>query len=105
LFFQHKWLKHVHVLLLAIYILSRLVDSFWPYQGQEMREWSLCVFRYKHLHFFFSLNSNISGTTIWMCKEKSWTVNVFEFRGCFTYKVRCSLTGLHCFSRSIKSEV
>jgi hypothetical protein len=23
LFFQHKWLKHVHVLLLAIYILSR----------------------------------------------------------------------------------
>jgi hypothetical protein len=38
LFFEHKWLKHVHVLLLAIYILSRLVDSFGPYQGQEMRE-------------------------------------------------------------------
>jgi hypothetical protein len=38
LFFQQKWLKHVHVLLLAIYILSRLVDSFGPYQGQEMRD-------------------------------------------------------------------
>jgi hypothetical protein len=45
LLFQHKWLKHVLVLLLAIYILSRLLDPFWPYQGQEMREWSLCTFR------------------------------------------------------------
>jgi hypothetical protein len=45
LFFQHKWLKHILVLLLAIYILSRLLDPFGPYQGQEMREWSLCTFR------------------------------------------------------------
>jgi len=50
------------------------------------------------------LNTNISGTTVWMCKEKWWTVSVFEFCGSFTDKVGSSPTDLHCFSISIKSQ-
>jgi hypothetical protein len=66
LFFQHKWLKHVHVLLLAIYTLSRLVDSFdhtrdrrWASDHYVHSGRSLCISSLAKLKYLWDNNLDV----------------------------------------------